>query len=94
MKHKNFFVLATFILLLTVILGAFGAHGLKPYMVEGGSHTFQTAIRYQFYHFRIINIRYAFADRFIETHCIFFSSRDYLFFRISVFVIGQNFFTR
>ena len=54
MRHNNLFILATFILLLTVILGAFGAHGLKPYMVEGGSHTFQTGIKYQFYHGLVI----------------------------------------
>lgn len=93
MKHKNFFVLATFILLLTVILGAFGAHGLKPYMVEGGPHTFQTGIRYQFYHGLVI-----FVLLILDMHSpiaslkrivYFFSGGNYLLFQFSVFVIGQ-----
>ena len=33
-----------------VALGAFGAHGLKPYLDETGLQNFQTANRYQFYH--------------------------------------------
>ncbi|MDZ4708322.1 MAG: DUF423 domain-containing protein [Saprospiraceae bacterium] len=33
-----------------VALGAFGAHGLRPYLDETGLQNFQTANRYQFYH--------------------------------------------
>lgn len=35
---------------IAVALGAFGAHGLKPYLDETGAQNFQTANRYQFYH--------------------------------------------
>jgi uncharacterized membrane protein YgdD (TMEM256/DUF423 family) len=35
---------------LAVILGAFGAHGLKPYLDETGMSNFQTANRYHFIH--------------------------------------------
>jgi len=36
--------------LLCVILGAFGAHGLKPLLTTQMLATFETAVRYQFYH--------------------------------------------
>lgn len=35
---------------LAVILGAFGAHSLKPYLDTSGLQTFETGVRYQFYH--------------------------------------------
>ncbi len=35
---------------LAVILGAFGAHSLKAYLDVSGLQTFETGVRYQFYH--------------------------------------------
>ncbi len=36
---------------LAVAIGAFGAHGLKPFLIEAGRlDTFKTAVEYQFYH--------------------------------------------
>lgn len=35
---------------LCVALGAFGAHGLKPLLTPSLLATFETAVRYQFYH--------------------------------------------
>ena len=36
---------------LAVALGAFGAHALKPFLMEAGrADTFELAVRYQFYH--------------------------------------------
>ncbi|MEO5583752.1 MAG: DUF423 domain-containing protein [Saprospiraceae bacterium] len=35
---------------MAVILGAFGAHALKPYLDESGMSNFQTANRYHFIH--------------------------------------------
>ena len=36
--------------LLAVILGAFGAHGLKSQIAEARLESFETGVRYQFYH--------------------------------------------
>ncbi len=36
--------------LLAVILGAFGAHALKPLLSVKDTHTYETAVTYQFYH--------------------------------------------
>lgn len=36
---------------LAVVLGAFGAHSLKSFLMESGrTETFELAVRYQFYH--------------------------------------------
>ena len=50
--NKNQVLVAGAVLgLLAVALGAFGAHALKPYLVETGRlDTFENAVKYQFYH--------------------------------------------
>lgn len=35
---------------LSVVLGAFAAHGLKPLIAIESMHTFETGVRYQMYH--------------------------------------------
>ena len=48
--HKSFLVTAAFIGGLSVLLGAFGAHALKRYVSMEAVSTFETGVRYQFYH--------------------------------------------
>lgn len=48
--HKGFLVSSAFIGALSVILGAFGAHGLKKIVSSDVLMTYETAVRYQFYH--------------------------------------------
>ena len=48
--HKVFLKMAAILGALTVILGAFGAHTLKQYITEQSILTFETGVRYQFYH--------------------------------------------
>lgn len=49
--HKFFLLFASASGLIAVGLGAFGAHALKPKLVEAGSfETYQTAVTYQFFH--------------------------------------------
>ncbi|WP_394992583.1 DUF423 domain-containing protein [Emticicia sp.] len=49
---NNFFLQAGSLLgAIGVMVGAFGAHALKPMLVASGRfETFETAVRYQFYH--------------------------------------------
>lgn len=42
--------IAAVILLLAVVLGAFGAHGLEARLTSEQLATFETGVRYQFYH--------------------------------------------
>lgn len=48
--HKGFLLTAAALGALAVALGAFGAHGLKQIVPAETVSTFETAVRYQFYH--------------------------------------------
>ncbi|MFT3824621.1 MAG: DUF423 domain-containing protein [Chitinophagaceae bacterium] len=48
--HKGFLRAAALLGALAVILGAFGAHGLKKLVGPDVVSTFETGVRYQFYH--------------------------------------------
>ena len=48
--HKGFFILASLLGALSVILGAFGAHALKKMVPPETVASFETGVRYQFYH--------------------------------------------
>ena len=48
--HKSFLKIATLLGALAVILGAFGAHSLKQVVSDNAVNTFETGVRYQFYH--------------------------------------------
>lgn len=48
--HKGFLKTAALIGALSVILGAFAAHGLKQILSPDVLQIFETAVRYQFYH--------------------------------------------
>ena len=46
---KTFMVIASFMMALTIAIGAFGAHGLKPYLDQYSTDIYQKAVSYQFY---------------------------------------------
>lgn len=48
--HKGFLRLAAILGALSVGLGAFGAHSLRQYLPPDALNTFETGLRYQFYH--------------------------------------------
>lgn len=48
--HKGFLKTAAIIGALSVMLGAFAAHGLKQILAPENLQVFETAVRYQFYH--------------------------------------------
>ncbi|MFZ1453085.1 MAG: DUF423 domain-containing protein [Ferruginibacter sp.] len=48
--HKGFIKTAALLGALSVMLGAFAAHGLKKILASGELQIFETAVRYQFYH--------------------------------------------
>lgn len=48
--HKGFIVTASILGAIAVLLGAFGAHGLKNIATESMQNTYETAVKYQFYH--------------------------------------------
>ncbi|WP_215223026.1 DUF423 domain-containing protein [Echinicola shivajiensis] len=51
MNYSNTIKLAAALGALTVAIGAFGAHGLEPILEKYGRvETYETAVKYQFYH--------------------------------------------
>jgi len=48
--HKGFLITGSLLAGLAVALGAFGAHGLKKIVPAETIGTFETGVRYQFYH--------------------------------------------
>ena len=48
--HKTFLVIACLLAALSVTMGAFGAHALKRMVSAEAVITFETGVRYQFYH--------------------------------------------
>jgi uncharacterized membrane protein YgdD (TMEM256/DUF423 family) len=48
--HKPFIKTAALLGALSVMLGAFAAHGLKQILSSDNLQIFETAVRYQFYH--------------------------------------------
>ena len=48
--HRGFLITAAIIGAFSVVLGAFGAHALKKYVSAEAVATFETGVRYQFYH--------------------------------------------
>ncbi len=51
MKSKTILVIGAILGALSVAVGAFGAHALKPTLIANGRlETYELAVRYQFYH--------------------------------------------
>lgn len=48
--NKKILIAATVLGMLSIVLGAFGAHGLKALVTDEGLASFETGVRYQMYH--------------------------------------------
>lgn len=48
--NKKLIIIGAFTSMLAVIIGAFGAHGLKAILSTPQLNTFEIGVRYQFYH--------------------------------------------
>ncbi len=48
--HKKLLIAGALLGALSVIIGAFGAHGLKPLISVEAQQTFETGVKYQMYH--------------------------------------------
>jgi uncharacterized membrane protein YgdD (TMEM256/DUF423 family) len=82
--HKGFIQTAALFAALAVMLGAFGSHGLRNILDEKELATFDTAVRYQFYH--------SFALLFTGILFMQFSKR-YLRWAGRVFIVGMLIFS-
>ncbi|CAA6812092.1 MAG: COG2363, partial [uncultured Campylobacterales bacterium] len=69
-SYKVFLATATALMLLGVILGAFGAHGLKDILEPKIFNAYQTGITYHFYHTIGLFIVLIFAKLFVYNKLI------------------------
>lgn len=100
MNSRTTIMLGCLFGLLGVAIGAFGAHALKPMLLESGRvETFELAVRYQFYHafallatgllMNQLPIRFLkFASLFFTGGIIFFSGSLYLLCFTGIGVLG------
>lgn len=88
MKNKNL-TITGLIGLLTVVLGAFGAHGLKEILDAESLNSFETAVRYQMYHvlaLLFVNMYGSFTSKTKNSISLFFFI-GILFFSGSIYLI-------
>lgn len=81
--NKKLIIVGAFTTLLAVVIGAFGAHGLKAVLETAQLNTFEIGVRYQFYHsfaILLVGILYFhFPDKKIITAGWFFLAGIILF---------------
>src|SRR5690348_15253962 len=81
--HKTFLVIASLLAALGVVLGAFGAHGLKKLVPPETITTFQTGVQYQMYHafalFIVAIVYERFANSYVANSGWFFFAGIILF---------------
>jgi uncharacterized membrane protein YgdD (TMEM256/DUF423 family) len=89
MKNKNWLVAATLLAGLAVILGAFGAHGLKKLVSPQQVETFRTGVQYQFYHAVAIALA-VLISQFIDSIHI---KRSFMFFAIGILCFSGSLYS-
>ena len=80
MKNKNWLVAATLLAGLAVVLGAFGAHGLKTLVSPIQIKTFKTGVQYHFYHALAIAVA-VLISQFIDSQNI---KRSFVLFAVGI----------
>ncbi|MBV9960620.1 MAG: DUF423 domain-containing protein [Parafilimonas sp.] len=75
--NKTYLITAAILGALSVVLGAFGAHGLKTKMNADAFDIFETAVKYQFYHvFALLAV--AILSQFIPGNLINWSGKCFI----------------
>ena len=98
--NKNLLIASAILGALAVALGAFGAHALKQLLSDTGLKTFETAVRYQFYHvFALLTVCILYkefgnhylrwAGRLFLSGIFFFSGSLYLLTLMDIFQPGS-----
>ena len=77
--EKRTFIIASILGGLVVVIGAYGAHGLKPLLTQDQFNSFETAVRYQFYHCFVL---------LIISICVLKNSNLYLKYATLSYLIG------
>ncbi len=74
---KTYLITAAVLGAISVILGAFGAHGLKSRMTTDAFDIFETAVKYQFYHVFVL-LAVAIISQYIQGNFLNWSGRCFI----------------
>lgn len=90
--NKNIVVTAAILGAVTIMIGAFGAHGLKDLIDEKSLVSFETGVRYQMYHvFALLILGFATAISLNTQKWVFrFFIFGILFFSGSIYLLTLN----
>ena len=89
---KTFMVIASFMMAITIAIGAFGAHGLKPYLDEYSTDIYEKAVSYQFYNtlglFFISFVSYLLPDSTKISKSFYFILLGTIIFSFSLYILA------
>lgn len=90
--NKNILISATILGVLSVVLGAFAAHGLKELISVESLRSFETGVRYQMYH--AILLLFVGSTKYITTRSkksvFYLVLIGVLFFSFSIYCLATN----
>src|SRR5699024_5594888 len=90
--NKKLLFLGAVLGFLGVIIGAYGAHGLKPIISAESLETFETGIRFQMYHalFALIVVSFSFLSKKTLNYIYYLTLFGVLFFSGSIYGLATN----
>lgn len=90
--NRKILVAGAFLGLLSVILGAFATHGLKPLLTQAAINTFETGARYQMYSalFLLFLGGYPVASEKVKNICFYLTIVGVVFFSGSIYFLATN----
>lgn len=90
--NRNLLVSGAFFGMIAIILGAFGAHGLKPLLNAEAIATFETGVKYQMYSalFMLILGGLPLASEKVKRTCFYLTTIGILFFSGSIYFLATN----
>lgn len=90
--NRNLLVSGAFFGMIAIILGAFGAHGLKPLLNVEAIATFETGVKYQMYSalFMLVLGGLPMVSEKVKRTCFYLTTIGILFFSGSIYFLATN----
>lgn len=90
--NRNLLVSGAFFGMIAIILGAFGAHGLKPLLNAEAIATFETGVKYQMYSalFMLVLGGLPMVSEKVKRTCFYLTTIGILFFSGSIYFLATN----
>lgn len=90
--NKTIFTVGIVFGITAIMLGAFGAHGLKAVLADAQLDTFETGVKYQMYHalFLLVVAQTKALSRVYKKGVLFLSVFGIVFFSFSIYLLATN----